>query len=895
MKQLKFLALSLATALLAACTPTSTPTVPSVEPTIDPTTEQTTPTTNPLLDFTVSTNNITLIVGVVEQIEISITDFEYEVEDPTICQFSSKGLIKGLKEGTTVVTISKEGYNSQKITVNVILKNVELDGLYYSGEDVLLIDESTVTLNGISYNIENSEKIKNKNIELEKLSFTLNSETKIIEFITHPYDEQAYQVKFNDKVFQPSIKELAGSYSYYGDGNKNNIFYLFGDSFDDAKNLFDIGVVVGTKPTDFYYTAESFYKLVDGERKTAVNIYDQDDYFCFSLYFNEKTNTLYDYDYQMDMLYEDAGIFHSTFYTQTSNGVNFSYSPENKSIKVENETYSLETKYSKEEGLYYEFGNNKITFNSYGINLNSSDSSVEMLIKPRVFKTGYFIGDGLTLNVEENLDIYLNGSDKPLQYEEVFYNHSYAFKTEDLIIEIVNENTLLYHNIQSNKASYLFHNEYIETIYTGFRDAIIDGEQTRLMISINGAEINVNIFEKNHVATTKYDKANNLIYLQFDGNKTLSTTKLFEKPLEYKVDGKLIAHYFNNLPGIDGEYTSNGRDTLEISKNSAVATLDETTYNLTLFAMGSEDSLTHLEFFVNGSKMFEYYYQNISLYNEEGVMTKNFIPFTYIQGVQGTYSFNGPFGIESFVIDNEYRLFADTLINKELVKKEYSYSFMLLERNFEKIVTLLIDYNGVVIYAYLDNHVLEVMDTNYAIQGLFYAEGVYVSGNDVINIYQGEVYYNGSRLSINEYNEHDNTVSFTSTSVGKIKINLNDRDFNTSTNELIVSFADSDVTFTQQTTYLDHFVGTYQNSILGTVKVEAILNPFTGLESGFQLSYLTTVIENYTIKNYEGSYAMVFSDLNYEFVLYLKNGDIELNVVTKGSVPPPPPPPPPLF
>ena len=179
MKKFKFLTLGLVAMMLASCGPTNNPTIsgsdpsvptnPSTEPseeptvsplttppTIDPTTSED-PTTEKLKDFTVSKNDVSLLIGEQLTVIVSVKDFTYEVANPLICSFNNRGAIKGLDKGSTTITIFKEGYNPQVINVTVGAIDIEIDGTYFFDNLKFEIDDKSLKINDDSYELLSSE------------------------------------------------------------------------------------------------------------------------------------------------------------------------------------------------------------------------------------------------------------------------------------------------------------------------------------------------------------------------------------------------------------------------------------------------------------------------------------------------------------------------------------------------------------------------------------------------------------------------------------------------------------------------------------------------------------------------------------------------------------------
>ena len=332
MKKFKFLTLGLVAMMLASCGPTNNPTIsgsdpsvptnPSTEPseeptvsplttpiTIDPTTSED-PTIVPLKDFTVSKNDVSLLIGEQLTVIVSVSDFTFEVANPLICSFNSRGAIKALDRGSTTITISKEGYNSQVINVTVGAIEIEIDGTYYLQDFKFVINESTIEVNESVFNITSSSYERIGNYYFETVTAQFNESSVTIKFETDEYSDKKYKVTYNGYVLNPSIEELTGSYSYYGETNKNDVYLTFGDYFNEELNAFDVGVSLKDYDTE-NYSANSYFTIFKGEKTVAIDLIDQDGYYSYSLLKNKETNALHDFIYNMDILFEDIGFLYT--------------------------------------------------------------------------------------------------------------------------------------------------------------------------------------------------------------------------------------------------------------------------------------------------------------------------------------------------------------------------------------------------------------------------------------------------------------------------------------------------------------------------------------------------------------------------------------------------------
>ena len=610
----------------------------------------------------------------------------------------------------------------------------------------------------------------------------------------------------------------------------------------------------------------------------------------------------------MDMFYEDIGFLHTTLHDVYGPYSDISFDGTN--ITYKGTSYTPKLVHVENKGFYIELSETiKIDITPYGVYITDGDDKFELIRRYDAPRTGLYIGETISLNFTLNdSSIYIIGVGYLDAYPEIIDHNigvylgnssSPDFREHNPRLIVMDFNTILFDTVEEwssslPKREYLVSHTYLVEEFSGEKVGIYEGKNQTLNLTYTSSSVSIKLNSNICTVTPKYDENAKKSYLEFIYDNEIYKVEKNNPDMNHLDvfrSGEPYCTFMDVLPEIPTTFVNSTFDTITFT-SSNIFILNGIEFKYSLFSKMSADLINITYTFVVSStfEVYELYLDNLTLYRD-GNMVSNFVVSSYVENISGVYAFNGPYGIEKFVIKDDYSLTADTLVGNALVEVTYNYKFMILMHNNKKTLTLLIDYNGVTVYAYLNEFSLEVMSTPYLKDSLLYAQGIYRDeNNNVIYVKNDVLYLNGTANKCSEIN--GNTIKFGDSK--NFTINVADNDLLTYTNTIhYQNESGESIVFNQINFDLKSLVGSCKDSNVGNISIKESTNPFTGLGEGFELTYSGGTISTYTVVIYESSIAMKFEDFSYSFTVYLDqtSGSLTVSVESKGVLPPPPPPP----
>lgn len=938
MKKFKLCFLALTAIMITSCGPTSQPTS-DTQPTTPPSTEPST-----LLDLTVSQSSYSLVVGETAKIEVAESGVTFTSSNTSIVTVSDLGEIYAVAKGTTDITLTKDGYNDSKVSVVVEAANI-FEGKYvFNFESELIVSRYGISLDGVEFTDVSLESVESGKVAFDTiLKGTYESTEYCLFYSEDPNNKGKYEINFGPNSgsytpsysIMPSIEEYRGSYTIDGSGDQYNVNYIVGLGVDGQNSRFNIGVFLPYDP--ILYTgswfAKSYKTVFNNKLMTGFSIIDGENDVFYNFVGYEKNNqmVLYDLDYSQEFFFYDPSILRIKLIDEklaehqyglnTTSKTAIDYSSEN------NEVYYYSMEYNSKYGQYITLTpkNNKSLPNKYiYIAPNGRYEIVEEQVTEHILApdlTSYLnktfcSKDHSITFYQENGEYFANDIENNAfiaSYSIKNHQLVFSFKFSKEIIELTPyidgkvfiKNDCTAHSAKENETlveyeflKTLFNHSYVNsslehtTLDNSFNvTPNLSGSKTKYYVSydLNIKEYVATLYVKEQdskVGEIKIVDFEKGIYLYNDTSNN-ETTPLFTKKA------------FENMCG---EWTKDGVGKIKIESdfNKAeflITVNDEKSEQAvpSIYYDADVQNQPHTQLFVffeeNESYSILNYGDTMLIEDQTGMYS--YIPVEQYNKMVGTYSYKGPYGMESFYVTPGH-FYADTLIGDQLIKTEYS--FMLLMLPFgENVVPVLIflagsDASAANIYLYFvgPGKVL-CFDTPYVEESLFDRHGIYTesSKKHIIHIYDDYFVINEEIYTYESHSETEEYSQYVAKNADSGQITLN---FSKTDGSLTIdghNSIGSSVVFNKDGFNLDDFVRTYRIDQSTTVKFEVKLNPLNNLKVGYKIMINNYEVNDYSITYYKGKLAIEVDIVFEQYYFYYSSGTPVCERVS--NVPPPPP------